>query len=120
MQFKNQFEDLPNEDKIRTTFIIPYKLRSGYAAYDPKEGTIQTVTSILLTKLLDAIKQSSIEAGDRYGFQQAVADCEIRIGGTDSVDKSGSTVVKSPTGRKHPRAVKAATRNDAGGNASVA
>ena len=73
MEYKNLFANIPKEDICRSTLQVPFKLKAEFESYDPRQGTIQTTISILLTKLIDELKRTGIEKGDRYAYQAAVA-----------------------------------------------
>ena len=126
MQYKNQFADVSASDRARTTIELPRKLEAQLKNLEPKTGVIQCTISTLLAKLSDELTKSNLTAGDRFGYQDAVAGCHLifdaKYYNAESVPDGiqRSTATQPPTRKKRNRTGKAVSGNDGCGAASVA
>ena len=105
MLYQNQYAALDAKQRTRTTFEPSLTDYACIRGFDPKTGVLQTTLSILLTKLCNELRKSSLQPGDWAEYQLAVADCNIVLGG------QRITPSDSPTREKPTRPIKTPHRN---------
>jgi hypothetical protein len=124
MKFENQFIAVPAADRLRTTVEMPFAIDAKIKALEPKTGVLQTTISILVTKLINELAASTIKPGERYEYQDAIANLTLRLPeryypvAVSSPERV--TAAKPATGKKRNRTAKAASGNDGCGASGVA
>ena len=114
MKWENQFLQVPDQHRLRTTIDLPNALSARLKSIDPKEGVIQITVSLLLTKLIHELDRLKLHgyAADEYRF--AVANAQLTLA------EPGRAVEEPSTGPVNTSAGEAVDRNDGRGNSSVA
>jgi len=81
MKYENHWLALPNEQQLKTSFVIERKIAAQLAGIHGKTGTLQTTVAILLTKLTHELESAGITNYDPTAYEHAIAGCCISLGG---------------------------------------
>jgi hypothetical protein len=83
MKFENPWKDLAREDCQRTTVDISREALAKIHRVYNREGVVQKTFYLLITKLINELERAGYTEYD-VGYEVAVADCTITLGGQRS------------------------------------
>lgn len=90
MKFENPYENMPAEERVRTTIDVSSKTHAFVLGLRGRKGTLQTTINLLLEKLLTTLIEHGITSFDPHEYEHAVANARIVFPTRDGNAASGN------------------------------